>query len=249
MKKPKKFLALFLALACVLSCLSLPALAADTSFVTNVEGFKENEAYHFTEDGFYAEASGQGNQFAYSTTTGKDFVYEADVTFNNPGENGAAALLFRRPKEGSSYIANLNGKDGTARVFKFGDRTDGAVDLAPAGSIEVKESNTYHLKVVVIGDHVVYYVDDQLVLNSADYTVDGWNHGQDDTYLEDVLGLMTWETNVTYQNVNYTEITDANSPELSKLSVASNDGEVDKQIVFNEGQYALLQRRGQRFHL
>ena len=236
----EKILALFLALAYLLSSLSLPALAADTDFITNVEGFKENGAYHFTEDGFYAEASGKGDQFAYSTTTGKDFVYEADVTFNNLDEDGAAALLFRSPKEGSSYIANLNGKTGVARVFKFGDRTDGAVDLAPAGPVKVKESGTYHLKIVAIREHIVYYVDDTLVLNPADYSVGGWNHGQDDTYLEGRFGLMTWNTNVTYQNVNYTEITDANSPELSKLSIISNDGEVDKQISFSEGQYVYI---------
>lgn len=240
MKQTKKILALLLALACLLSCLSLPALAADTGFVTNIAGFEEKDAYRLTEDGFYAEASGKGDQFAYSTTSGKDFVYEADVTFNNPDEDGAAALLFRSPKEGSSYIANLNGKTGVARVFKFGDRTDGAVDLAPAGSVQVKESGTYHLKVVAIKEHIVYYVDDTLVLNPADYSVGGWNHGQDDAYLEGMFGLMTWNTNVTYQNVKYTEITDENSPELSKLSVISNDGEVDKQISFSEGQYVYI---------
>ena len=51
---------------------------------------------------------------------------------------------------------------------------------------------------------------------------------------------MTWNTNVTYQNVKYTEITDANSPELSKLSVVSNNGKVDKQISFSAGQYVYI---------
>ena len=83
----------------------------------------------------------------------------------------------------------------------------------------MKESGIYHLKVVAIGEHIVYYVDDTLVLNPADYSVSGWNHGQDDAYLEGVLDLMSWNTNVTYQNVKYAEITDANSPELSKLNI------------------------------
>ncbi|MEI3326854.1 MAG: hypothetical protein V8R64_10615 [Thomasclavelia sp.] len=54
------------------------------------------------------------------------------------------------------------------------------------------------------------------------------------------FGLLTWNGNVTYQNVEYTAITVDNSPQLTDLTIESNDGKVDKQIQFASGQYVYI---------
>ena len=37
--------------------------------------------------------------------------------------------------------------------------------------VSLTDDNTYHLKVVAIGSHMVYYINDKLVMNTADYTM------------------------------------------------------------------------------
>lgn len=218
-----------------------PGDSANPDLKTNLAGLDGNEAYTKTSKGLHGAASGKGDQFIFSTTTGKDFVYEADVTFLKPWEDGAAALTFRSNSKADDgkqmYVANLNGNSGETRVFKFGDRD---IDMGPHGWVDRKADNTYHLKVTVIGTHITYYVDDNLVLNTADYTMHNAYYGQNDAYLSGTVGLMTWNTDVVYQNVTYTELNGTNSPELKNLSVASNEGKVDKDISFHEGQYVYI---------
>ena len=100
-----------------------------------------NDDYEKVDGGI--RGHGSGDKFLYSNTEAKNFVYEADVKFNE--KKGAASLVFRAHGE-YSYVANLNGENGSIRVFKFGD----AADLGPSVNVKLKDSNTYHLKVVAI---------------------------------------------------------------------------------------------------
>ncbi len=190
-----------------------------------------NDNYEKVDGGI--RGHGKGDQFLYSNTEAKDFVYEADVKFNE--KKGAASLVFRAQGK-YSYVANLNGETGHVVVFKFGD----PADLGPSKDLKVKDSNTYHLKVVAIGNHIVYYVDDQLVLNSADYTMSNGHWGQDDSLTEGKLGLLTWESDVTYSNIKYATITDDNSPQLNGIKLNAVDGGIDKDILFQKGQYVYI---------
>lgn len=190
-----------------------------------------NDDYEKVDGGI--RGHGSGDRFLYSNTVAKDFVYEADVKFNE--KKGAASLVFRAQGK-YSYVANLNGETGHVVVFKFGD----PADLGPSQDVKVKDSNTYHLKVVAIGNHIVYYVDDQLVLNSADYTMSNGHWGQDDSLTEGKLGLLTWESDVTYSNIKYATITDDNSPQLNGIKLNAVDGGIDKDILFQKGQYVYI---------
>src|SRR5699024_3042256 len=104
--------------------------------------------------------------------------------------------------------------------------------LGKSKFITLDENDEYHLKITAIGKHIVYYINGELVINTADYTMNTRNedshYGQNDALTSGKFGLLTWNGNVTYQNVEYTSLDDTNSPQLDNLSVASINGKVDK---------------------
>ena len=210
---------------------------------TNLDGIKENDNYQISDIGITGNSNGVNDVFLLSETDGDNFVYEADVKFNE--RCGAASLVFRASEDlnnKSMYVANINGASGEVRLFKFGQ--DDNYDLAKSQFIALDENNEYHLKITVIDKHIVYYINGQLVINTADYTMNDRNedshYGQNDALTSGKFGLLTWNGNVTYQNIEYTPIDDTNSPQLDDLSVESINGKVDKQIAFSKGQYVYI---------
>ena len=210
---------------------------------TNLDGIKENDNYRISDIGITGNSNGVNDVFLLSETDGDNFVYEADVKFNE--RCGAASLVFRASEDlnnKSMYVANINGASGEVRLFKFGQ--DDNYDLAKSQFIALDENNEYHLKITVIDKHIVYYINGQLVINTADYTMNNRNedshYGQNDALTSGKFGLLTWNGNVTYQNIEYTPIDDTNSPQLDDLSVESINGKVDKQIAFSKGQYVYI---------
>lgn len=216
----------------------------DTSiktFNTNLESIEEKDNWKMSDIGITGVSD--GDSFLLSESTGDNFVYEADVKFNE--RKGAASLVFRASDNldtKNMYVANVNGETGEARLFKF--ENNDVVDLGKSKYISLTDNNEYHLKVTVIDKHMVYYINGQLVMNTADYTMntsnDDSHYGQNDVISDGKFGLLTWNGNVTYQNVEYTAINDDNSPQLTGLTVSSIDGEVDKQIQFAQGQYVYI---------
>lgn len=214
-----------------------------SQFETNLEGIVEDEFWNKSEVGLVSDSKGEQDVFLLSESVGDNFVYEADIKFNE--RKGAASLVFRANEDldhKNMYVANLNGKTGEARVFKFEDND--TVDLAKASSVALTDNNEYHLKVTMIDKHLVYYINGELVINTADYTMntsnDDSHYGQSSIFDSGLFGLLTWNSNVTYQNVNYTKIDGNNSPQLTNLSVASVGGKVDKNIQFSKGQYVYI---------
>lgn len=206
-------------------------------FITNLDDPQGDSSWTINQNG--ATCNSGGDSFLLSSSIGDNFVYEADVKFNE--RRGAASLVFRADSNldnKNMYVANINGESGEARIFKFEDNA--SYDLAKPRKIELTENNEYHLKITVIDKHMVYYINGQLVLNTADYTMHSGHYGQDDVIDSGKFGLLTWNGNVSYQNVNYSKITDGNSPQLTNLSVSSIDGDVDKQVSFAKGQYVYI---------
>lgn len=213
----------------------------EANFITNLQGIEENADWQKSDIGITSISN--GDSFLLSESTGDNFVYEADVKFNE--RKGAASLVFRASGDLNTknmYVANLNGETGEARLFKF--ENNDVWDMASKRTITLNDNNEYHLKVTVIDKHMVYYINGQLVINTADYTMNNRNedshYGQNDVISEGKFGLLTWNGNVTYQNVEYTNIDDSNTPQLNGLSVSSVNGEVDKQIQFAKGQYVYI---------
>ena len=218
----------------------------DTSsknFETDLTGIEENNYWKIGDIGITGISDEGADSFLLSKSTGDNFVYEADVKFNE--RKGAASLVFRASDDletKNMYVANVNGETGEARLFKF--ENNAAIDLGKSKYISLTDNNEYHLKVTVIDKHMVYYINGELVMNTADYTMntsnDDSHYGQNDVISSGEFGLLTWNGNVTYQNVEYTAITVDNSPQLTDLTIESNDGKVDKQIQFASGQYVYI---------
>ena len=146
------------------------------------------DSWIYAENGYYSTSG--GDTFALSQTVATDFIYEADVKFCDT--KGAASLVFRskdNPYEGS-YVANVDKTQGLMRVFKF----PGGINVGTAPLKENKKD--YHLRVEVVGDLIKFYVDGELAVT-----------GNDATFATGKLGLLTWYSTVTYQNVTYREIT------------------------------------------
>lgn len=180
-----------------------------------------------------------GDRFIFSSNNVKNFSYTADVTFNNRND-AAASLLIRGDKNLTSknmYIANINGKSGVARLFKF--QKNAALDLVSSKTIALTTDNKYHLEVTAIGKHMVFRINGELVANTADYTFSAV-YGQNDALLEGFTGFLSWNANATYQNAYVTEITSANTPELGKLDLTSVDGSVEHNVVFKPDQYVYI---------
>ena len=226
-------------------------------FVSDLSGLQAKSGNWSTDyNGLKGSIDSDGDAILLSDTTAGDCVYETDVKFNE--KRGAASLIIHSDSDDMSnrhmYVANLNGQTGEARLFKFeqsrganGVYNNATLDLANSKVISLNDKNEYHLKVVSIGKHFVYYINGELVINTADYTADSVSaetvkahHGQNDAILEGKMGLMTWNGNVSYQNVKVTTIDDSNTPQLDNLTIANASKDIDKQIAFMKGQYVYL---------
>ena len=145
----------------------------EKNFVTNLDGIEENSNWQKSDIGITGISD--GDSFLLSESEGDNFVYEADVKFNE--RKGAASLVFRASDDLNTknmYVANVNGETGEARLFKF--ENNDAIDLGKSKIIELNSNNEYHLKVTVIDKHMVYYINGELVMNTADYTMNTSNN-------------------------------------------------------------------------
>ena len=209
---------------------------------TNLAGLSKGAgdgSFEIIEEGLHG--TGAGDNFVLSQSQGTDFVYETDVTFREV--SGAASLVFRSDNQDNpknSYVANINRESGEARLFKF--QNNEAINLGQSMKVEKKDS--YHLKVVALGKHILYYVDDILVGNTGDYVLSPSNDtigGQNTAFFNGYYGLLSWNTDAVYQNIYYTEITDENSPLLSDLQLNAIGGTVEASNNFKSDQYTYLQ--------
>lgn len=216
---------------------------------TNTLDWNINGNYSESEGAIHCNSIGKGDSFLLSSTKGKDFVYEADVSFKE--RKGAASLILRsngltEGKDRKMYVANINGESGEARLFKFED--DRSVDVFQPQKVKLTDDNTYHLKITAIGKHMAYYINDKLVINTADYTMgdDASDNaaavlgGQNDALTEGQFGLLTWDANVVYKNVTFSSITEENTPQLSGLKAEAKGGNIENPIAFDKHQYVYV---------
>lgn len=193
-------------------------------------------------DGLRVVSSGDG--YLFSQMTGSDFVYSADVTFNNTG-NSAASLVFRSNGKSDdskeAYVANINPSTGAARLFRFQSTNAGSQAYDISGTVNVGAASSYHLKIVAVGSHISYFINDTLVANTGDYTITGSTYGQNGVVTSGQFGLLTWNGDVTYQNIRVTPITAANSPDLTDLQTRANGGSVEARNAFTSGQTVYFQ--------
>lgn len=105
------------------------AVMPQTAFQRVVNAAEKSQSLNWNVSGNYKEENGaitcdsigKGDSFLFSETTGKDFVYEADIQFKE--RKGAASLIMRSngktDDKKEMYVANINGESGAVRLFKF----------------------------------------------------------------------------------------------------------------------------------
>lgn len=188
------------------------------------------------EDGsLTANSVDKGDSYAFSDETGNDFVYTADVHFNQ--KQGAASLVFRANKSTDpidGYIANIEAATHIAKMWRMVNGT-GYELLAPT-SFKADENGNYTLKVIAYGKNIEYYINDILVGSAGDYVVQKDDRGQPAYKRQGYFGLLTWNGDVTYKNIRYQNLTDKFNPLLKDITVTSNSGNVeDKEQFFSDG--------------
>lgn len=186
---------------------------------------KTNGTWETTENGLHSNATGLGDCFLLSETTGSNFVYSTDVTFHS--DSGAAALLFRSNDDfdnKESYAVNLDIGAKKCKMWRW--QKDDASQLmgeTDISNIKPKEGNVYTLKMVAYGSWLSYYVNDVCVGGTGDYTITGNADFGQNTYIESgKLGLLNWNGDMTFQNTNVTPLNDTfAAPLLSDITVTS----------------------------
>jgi len=216
-------------------------LDVNENYKTNLEGLSTlNGEWEVTAEGLHSNAVDKGDAFMYSATKCKDFVYSTDVKLLSDG--GAASLLFRSNSATShkySYAVNL---DAGSKACKFWRWTDGAdSQLINEKKVPATEDNTYNLKVVAIKGWISYYVNNQLVASSGDYTLQPDDRGQDTCYFDGYFGLLNWNGDMVFQNTYYKAIEGDFDPTLTNVEVTSTTGAVEKKAQFSPNEPIFIQ--------
>ncbi len=196
--------------------------------------------WNVTDEGLLSDAIGKGDCFAFSKTHGTNFVYSTDVCFKE--NQGAAALLFRsnaKADDKESYAVNIDASNHKCKFFRW-QRND-ALQLIDEKEVKANEDGRYTLKVVAIDSWILYYVNDELVASSGDYTLQPGDLGQDTVIPEGVFGLLNWNSKVVFQNTYYKELNDSFSPLLDDIKVTSDKGTVEKEARFVPTEPMMLQ--------
>lgn len=205
----------------------------ESSYNTNLQGLSyDANVWEVREDGLYSNAIGKGDSFLLSTSAGKNFVFQTDVTFLQ--NTGAASLVFRSTGDAQNlkgYVVNLDGNSHKIKFMRWGE-----ANLIDEKEIEATSDNKYSLKVVAANGWISYYINGILVANLSDYTIQRDDRGQT-TYIKDGnFGLLNWNSEMIFQNTFYRELTDAELPILKDVTVSSKNGPVEpKGQFFPEG--------------
>ncbi len=138
-----------------------------------------------------------------------DYTVEVDLIIDEPGELAPIAGVFVRVTEKSAdglyYFFRIDTRPDQAPAavespnnnFKGenGGRTEGANandGLKDPAFLNMDENDVeYHLKVVAEGDHFLYYIDDQLILDITDDV---------DPFLKGAVGLGTFNAGTSFDN-------------------------------------------------
>lgn len=202
--------------------------ASPENYKTNLEGVKHDDSWKYTEDGLYSNAVGKGDNFYFSESTGKDFVFQTDVTFLQ--NTGAASLVFRANNDTNNlrgYVVNLDGNSHKVKLWRWAE-----ANLIDEKEIAATQDNKYSLKVVAIGGWISYYVNNVLVANLSDYTLQRNDLGQTTYIPEGHFGLLNWNGEMVFQNTFYKELTDKMIPTIDDVTVSSKKGSVESKGQF-----------------
>ncbi|MGZ4159173.1 MAG: GH32 C-terminal domain-containing protein [Neobacillus sp.] len=182
----------------------------DGKFYTNLTGWKSDlSTSHWinTDNGIRGTYTSDANYMAKETAG--DFTYEADMTLGQSG--GAGSILFRASEDGrTGYYFNL---DPNMKAFRLFYKIDGGFeDRMVIGKVPafILPGKTYKVKIEAKGPHIQIFVDGQKIMDL-----------QDGTFAEGHFGLNVFGGQATYQNVNVSNVSEANLTTTSFTNMAT----------------------------
>lgn len=172
--------------------------------LTNLRGL--SGSWNITENGLHSV--GDGDHFAISDTKIENFEYSANI--NNINKKGAGALMFRvqnpaDPRSGC-YVMNVDYTHNIFKLFEF--PSGGSIAEVPLSSVEPNADGSYDLKVIVVGEDIYVYANGKGIMREKDSRHSG----------EAYLGLLTWDGNIEYQDLNHQAATSL--PEVAKAELS-----------------------------
>ena len=184
---------------------TLPTLASESGDMKPLENLKGlGGNWNFSDP---ITCNGGGDMFALSDSRAENFIFEADVEFVN--RSGAASLVFLSPDSPThgGYVANIDLSAGNARIFRFNAPGNATTKGEYRLNSAEKAKSTFHLRVEVNGDSMIYFLDGKPIVSITDSSPKSGNR----------LGLLTYNTSLKYTNVRWAELSD-NLPELTSLT-------------------------------
>lgn len=181
--------------------------ADDSLFHTTLENLRGLQgSWKITEKGMHSQ--GSGDNFAISDTKIENFEYSANI--NNLDKKGAGALMFRvqnpdNPQAGC-YVINADYTHNIFKLFEF--PTGGSIAEVPLSDVEPNADGSYDIKVIVVGEDIYVYANGKGIMREKDSRHKG----------ESYLGLLTWDGNIEYQNLNHKAASELPAVEEAKLS-------------------------------
>lgn len=169
----------------------------------NAEGWTTYGGEWSAASGAYSVINGEGFKAVANDTNFQDFTYETDVSISASPNLANAGVIFRvtNPTVGSDNLQGYYaGITLTGRV-QLGRLDNNWTELANKAAPPIGVDTVYRLKVVAKGPNIEVYVDDTLVVSAVD-----------STFSEGAIGLRTYKANVTFDNINVTEMEDAVKP-------------------------------------
>lgn len=168
---------------------------SDLTFVNTIGTWLE------TADGYQILANDTKTYWALSDTkmeAGQAFTYELDVTVNDPLKNAQVALYFGVPTDdhvkNGAYDVRYGFKDNLMRIFYTGPETRRYGKVMNFSDKQMGKTS-FHLKMEMGADNqVTYYLDGDMIATVAVTEYEGG-----------YLGIGTYGTNATFQNVTVTK--------------------------------------------
>jgi len=170
-----------------------------TSDISDLTDFQSTTGNWYVNNGTYtSDTIGIGDGFVTSAQMNNDltatYTYEADAKFLTG--DVAALVLYSQTRDASkgSIVANIL-KDGSYRVFNFPTGQNIACNDATHPKIPVDPDSKYHLKAVIKGTHIQYWINGIQVCDADQpyYDTPGY------------FGLNTCNAKVEYTNVRLTK--------------------------------------------
>lgn len=201
--------------------------------IGSVESAPDSASYNGDTGTLTVDARGKGDQFLYGSNRVEGNV-EISTTAHFRQRSGAAGLMFRLQDTGNKICVNMNGQDGTARLW-----ADGAGSSLSYGTyvanIPLSSDDTYKLDVKVVGNRIIYYVNGVRVADANIKLPERFQAGK--------LGVLTWESFVDYTDLAVSvpedtgDVVDPNLPEtpVGGLGLPSATNRGDRVSVSSDG--------------